>query len=673
MVLWDAGCKRGWLVNGVNALLHLLRTSLEINKTDNFSFAFRFKPDMFEEACRPYTVSAAMEVLTNSANLDIELYEEEERDESGAKIKFRVCDRVNDLFETLEKAIGHQIKMAGAKGEKLKFAPRKDLEGWDFKDIATEVDPIYPRLAKLKTAGKGWVDFIRAIGAVCLFGNDFGNLIDPVAENPTCSHWELLPENKYYLAASVEDLNKIMDSMGRPKAKPPLLTNSLVWHHYHTALDTRCDYSTLAPTHCERAQVIWPSRMSRPCPTCPSSCPLLEGSGAVVFGHNVDMGWIWNDFGDPKKGQLPLMDEESDDDNSADSGIGPSLRSPTIAEPQHVGQTIRSLRHEHYKVAIICALPKESMAVRALFDETHQDLPQHASDANRYALGSLGTYNIVVACLPSGRYGTNAAAKVASDVEKSFPALKWYLVVGIGGGIPSREHDIRLGDVVVGNGVIQHDMGKIMQQVPRVMSTGVLEHPDKTLLTAMSWVQSDPSLAHDALEAHIQRIVSVRPKYQSPGEDRDTLFHATSKHEDGQETCEDCKGPLVPKKPRLPGPHIHYGVIASGNQVIKDAVTRDCIGAETKALCVEMEGAGVMETGNCLVIRGICDYADSHKNDDWHKYAAATAAAYAKLFLLRNPDLDMEAREAVQKQKRPVSSVGEETHGITLAKRPRYH
>lgn len=298
---------------------------------------------------------------------------------------------------------------------------------------------------------------------------------------------------------------------------------------------------------------------------------------------------------------------------------------------------------------------------------------QHASDANRYALGSLGTYNIVAACLPSGRYGTNAAAKVASDVEKSFHALKWYLVVGIGGGIPSREHDIRLGDVVVGNGVIQHDMGRIMQQVPQIMSTGVLQRPDKTLLTAMSWLQSDPRLAHDALEAHIQRIVSVRPEYQSPGEDRDTLFHATSTHEDGQETCENCQGPYVPKKPRPPGPHIHYGFIASGNQVIKNAVFRDRIGAETKALRVEMEGTGVMETGNCLVIRGICDYADSHKNDNWHKYAAATAAAYAKLLLLRNPDLDMENREAVQKQKRPLSSVGEESHGTNLDKRLRYH
>jgi nucleoside phosphorylase len=52
-----------------------------------------------------------------------------------------------------------------------------------------------------------------------------------------------------------------------------------------------------------------------------------------------------------------------------------------------------------------------------------------------------------------------------------------------------------------------------------------------------------------------------------------------------------------------------------------------------------MEGARVMVTQQCLIIRGICDYADSQKNDQWHNYAAATAAAYAKLFLSYIPDL----------------------------------
>lgn len=46
-----------------------------------------------------------------------------------------------------------------------------------------------------------------------------------------------------------------------------------------------------------------------------------------------------------------------------------------------------------------------------------------------------------------------------------------------------------------------------------------------------------------------------------------------------------------------------------------------------------MEAAGLSNGFPCVVIRGICDYADSHKNDQWHPYAAAVAAACAKELL----------------------------------------
>lgn len=75
---------------------------------------------------------------------------------------------------------------------------------------------------------------------------------------------------------------------------------------------------------------------------------------------------------------------------------------------------------------------------------------------------------------------------------------------------------------------------------------------------------------------------------------------------------------------------IHYGFIASGNQLVKDAHTRDEIAKRLNALCFEMEAAGIMNQLPCLVIRGICDYCDSHKNKDWQGYAALTAAAYTK-------------------------------------------
>jgi hypothetical protein len=67
--------------------------------------------------------------------------------------------------------------------------------------------------------------------------------------------------------------------------------------------------------------------------------------------------------------------------------------------------------------------------------------------------------------------------------------------------------------------------------------------------------------------------------------------------------------------------------------VMRDGVARDEIAQPLSALCFEMEAAGMMDNLQCLPIRGICDYSDSHKNKEWQNYAAATAAAYARELL----------------------------------------
>jgi hypothetical protein len=63
---------------------------------------------------------------------------------------------------------------------------------------------------------------------------------------------------------------------------------------------------------------------------------------------------------------------------------------------------------------------------------------------------------------------------------------------------------------------------------------------------------------------------------------------------------------------------------------MKDGKARDDIAQRLSALCFEMEAAGMMDNLQCLPIRGICDYSDSHENKEWQDYAAATAAAYAR-------------------------------------------
>lgn len=126
------------------------------------------------------------------------------------------------------------------------------------------------------------------------------------------------------------------------------------------------------------------------------------------------------------------------------------------------------LNHDAYRVGWISALPLEKTAAIAMLDADHASLPQPKSDNNTYHLGEIGDHNIVIACLPSGRYGLTSAAVVSQQMLSTFPSIEIGLMVGIGGGVPSTAADIRLGDIVVSKptglfpGVVQYDYGKTM-------------------------------------------------------------------------------------------------------------------------------------------------------------------------------------------------------------------
>ncbi|GLB04877.1 hypothetical protein AtubIFM57258_010898 [Aspergillus tubingensis] len=301
-----------------------------------------------------------------------------------------------------------------------------------------------------------------------------------------------------------------------------------------------------------------------------------------------------------------------------------------------------------YTVGVVCALPKELFALRALFDYRYQD-PQVALDpydTNSYVFGRIGHHDIVAACLPQGEYGTNSAADVASNMNRTFPALRFCLLVGIGGGVPSKDHDIRLGDVVVSqptereSGVIQYDLGKTMED-GTFKTIGSLIRPPRVLMKAISNLASDPELPPNSLRSYLEQIAARNPSYRHPGQWQDILYESSPLQGNPCNGRDHCDCPQTQREDRsLDHPRIFYGIIASGNQVVKSSKMRDRLGEKHKILCLEMEAAGVMNTFPFLVIRGICDYADSHKNNTWQEYAAATAAAYAKLHQQpRNRDL----------------------------------
>jgi hypothetical protein len=113
-------------------------------------------------------------------------------------------------------------------------------------------------------------------------------------------------------------------------------------------------------------------------------------------------------------------------------------------------------------------------------------------------------------------------------------------------------------------------------------------------------------------------------------------------------------------------PSVHFGNIASSNQLQISAVERNRVQREHDVICFKMEAAGVMDEYPCVVVRGICDYADSHKKKGWQNYAAATAAAYAKGLLSRIPAVDTTSSE--QSTERSSSQYTTGTQNITFGK-----
>lgn len=126
-------------------------------------------------------------------------------------------------------------------------------------------------------------------------------------------------------------------------------------------------------------------------------------------------------------------------------------------------QPSRSLKHNDYTVACIYPIGIELTAVEGMLDDLYSSLPL-SRDTISYTLGRIGEHNIVVAVMPET--STNRAAQVTLQLLNDFNSIRFGLLVGIGGGVPSETQDIRLGDVVVSNptdtfgGVVQYDLGK---------------------------------------------------------------------------------------------------------------------------------------------------------------------------------------------------------------------
>ncbi|KAH8691087.1 nucleoside phosphorylase domain-containing protein [Phaeosphaeriaceae sp. PMI808] len=188
---------------------------------------------------------------------------------------------------------------------------------------------------------------------------------------------------------------------------------------------------------------------------------------------------------------------------------------------------------------------------------------------------AIGNYNVVIGCLLAGQLGIGSAATIATRIRAKFPNLRFGLIVGVGGGVPTRY-------LRGGNNISIH-------------------------LT----------------------VIENKDNFRRPNSELDILFNPTYDYIEGEKICRKCAMSETVDRNTRNHVVVHYGTIASGDCFMKNARERDSISSEFRG-----GGAGLMNNWPCLVIRGICDYADSHKYREWQPYAAGVAAAFARELLV---------------------------------------
>ncbi|KAL4881847.1 hypothetical protein BJY04DRAFT_217916 [Aspergillus karnatakaensis] len=280
-------------------------------------------------------------------------------------------------------------------------------------------------------------------------------------------------------------------------------------------------------------------------------------------------------------------------------------------------------------VAIICALPREFDAVEAVLDETYSDATTvlHHGDANFYTTGRIQDRQVVIVCLPD--MGKARAASAAASLCSSFPDIVLTFLVGICGGVPfpSEGIELILGDVIISRHVCNYDFGKQypdgFERTKTIKET--LDRSNTKVISLLAGLRTRRTRERfQKKQRHFLRRLQ-----------QSTVWHYQPDNCDSA----NCSGQTVARKrlSTMPGyaprPFVHLGTIASGDTVMKSGDHRDALAREQGVIGFEMEGAGVCESLSCIIVKGVCDYADSHKNKIWQDYAAASAACSTRTLI----------------------------------------
>jgi nucleoside phosphorylase/NTP pyrophosphatase (non-canonical NTP hydrolase) len=299
------------------------------------------------------------------------------------------------------------------------------------------------------------------------------------------------------------------------------------------------------------------------------------------------------------------------------------------------GVVARKLQMQACKIGIVTALPKEFAAMRTMFEDSSEN--PVVGDPNDYVLGTIpardGSGMHLVALTLLKEMGNNSAACAAAHLFRSFGNIEDVLMVGIAGGIPSLNNPdkhVRLGDIVVSNheGVIQYD--NLQRGGGTIKLRGVPSKPSARMTGRVGVLEAGRLRGHFPWEEYLSRGEQLE-NGKRPSEETDQIYIWSNGN--AQLTVH----PPDPSR-RKNRPKVHYGRIGAANTLLKDPDLRDQLCRDLNVIAVEMEGSGIADGTwtagqQYILIRGICDYCDPKKNDDWQGYAAVAASSYARALI----------------------------------------
>lgn len=364
---------------------------------------------------------------------------------------------------------------------------------------------------------------------------------------------------------------------------------------------------------------------------------------------------------------------------------------------------VRQPRHRGgFQIAVVCALEEERDAVLGLMNRYKStDYRVAHGDRNQYSYGELGGKPIVLARLQ--RMGPNESGWTAKDISYSFHNIVLALVVGIAAGAPFKydvrkqaqtdnetmlklaklagidsEQDpetaaqlqptgLKLGDVIVSTQVTEWDFGRwyddrLERKTPRENTLSGTPRSVSNFLNNMSRLTIRDELL-PKLREDVSSNMDLEIQYKQRPQATDNVYAANTRHKHyhGCETCDKCVEwyhspcdialkspceqlgctPLYVNEHKPSDENIFFGRVASGKTTLKSARTRNQLIAEGNYIGFEMEGLGVWEVLPTIVVKGIVDYADSHKSKQWREHPATRAAlcASALISLFQLPDL----------------------------------